>query len=472
MDVALRHPLSLSGDLPPNLLLAAKLLVLLQATQTAPWRMPEPFLAFIPALEALPRALLPGLYWAGAAALFLTRASRAACLLLGGSLLAAMLACIPYYSNGKLFGALLLLLLGLYEPSRGAWALRGQLALMYACCALNKALDPDWLSGRFFDNWFAARLSHGPYLAASALLPPLWLARLLTWPVIAAEAALGALFLIPRLHAAALWTAALLHTGMLVLLWGESFGEFYFAVLASFLVFAEWPASGRLTLPEGAAGNAAAGALRVLDPDGFWTTARGPRLAVESGGRRHEGAAALREALLRTPAALIALLLVCLAVRPARPVLALAGMALFLPWRARLEAPVVLYDGVCGLCDRFVQFVLRSDGAMRFRFAPLQGPFAAELLARHGIDHADLDTVYVVSDPGGPHERLLKKSQAVFSVLSRLDGAWPAVALLRALPAPLLDPFYDAVASVRYRLFGRFDACPLPRPEWRARFLA
>ncbi len=132
---------------------------------------------------------------------------------------------------------------------------------------------------------------------------------------------------------------------------------------------------------------------------------------------------------------------------------------------------IILYDGVCGLCDRFVQFVLKRDAAATFRFAPLQSAFAGKLLARHGVDHADLNTVYLVLDAEGPGERLLQKSKAVFTVLSRLGPGWRLLALLRVLPAFLLDPFYSLVASVRYRLFGRFDACALPSKEWRSRFI-
>lgn len=129
--------------------------------------------------------------------------------------------------------------------------------------------------------------------------------------------------------------------------------------------------------------------------------------------------------------------------------------------------PVILYDGVCGLCDRSVRFVLRHDHAGRFRFAPLQGEFAARALARHGRDAADLDTVYLLDG-----ERLLAKSDAVCAILDALGGAWRLLALLRVLPRALRDRAYDAVAGNRYRWFGRFDACALPPPHLRERFLA
>jgi predicted DCC family thiol-disulfide oxidoreductase YuxK len=133
---------------------------------------------------------------------------------------------------------------------------------------------------------------------------------------------------------------------------------------------------------------------------------------------------------------------------------------------------IVLYDGVCGLCNRFVAFVWPRDPQGRFRFAPLQGATARAILARHGRPEPALDTVVVVVDPGTPAERLLERSAAVLHVLSGLGGGWRAVAaLLGRLPPGLLDRAYAAVARNRYRLFGRLDACPLPAPEERRRFL-
>ncbi|HKR60260.1 MAG TPA: DUF393 domain-containing protein, partial [Pyrinomonadaceae bacterium] len=79
----------------------------------------------------------------------------------------------------------------------------------------------------------------------------------------------------------------------------------------------------------------------------------------------------------------------------------------------RESITVVLYDGVCGLCNRLNQFLLRRDGQDRFRFASLQSDVAAQLLQRHGTDAIDLDTVYVVADYGMPNERLLSRSDAV-----------------------------------------------------------
>lgn len=132
-----------------------------------------------------------------------------------------------------------------------------------------------------------------------------------------------------------------------------------------------------------------------------------------------------------------------------------------------MSHPVIFYDGVCGLCDRSIRFVLRHDHAGRVRFAPLQGALAARVLAAHGRDAGQLDTVYLLD--GG---RLLAKSDAVCAILHLLGGPWRLLALLRVLPRALRDRAYDAVAGGRYRWFGRFDTCPVPPPHLRERFLA
>jgi predicted DCC family thiol-disulfide oxidoreductase YuxK len=139
--------------------------------------------------------------------------------------------------------------------------------------------------------------------------------------------------------------------------------------------------------------------------------------------------------------------------------------------RASADAPIILYDGVCGLCHRLNRFVLARDPAGRFRFAALQSALAGEILARHGRDPQDLDTLYLVLGHGRADERLLRKSDAALWILRELGGPWRAASLLRVVPRALRDLGYDLVARTRYRLFGRYDACPIPDPRHRARFL-
>ena len=134
---------------------------------------------------------------------------------------------------------------------------------------------------------------------------------------------------------------------------------------------------------------------------------------------------------------------------------------------------VVFYDGVCGLCDRFVQFVLTRDRRGRVKFATLQGPLASEVLPASGYDPADLDSILVIADRHSPNERVLSRSAAVLHTVGQLGGGWAVVvAAARIVPRIVADAVYAFVARRRYRVFGRFDTCPLPRPEWRDRFLS
>ena len=128
--------------------------------------------------------------------------------------------------------------------------------------------------------------------------------------------------------------------------------------------------------------------------------------------------------------------------------------------------PVLLFDGVCNLCHGVVRFVLGHDRAARFRFAPLQSEVGRALLARFGLDADALDAVVLI-DETGAHLR----SDAALRVARRLGPPWSWLGPLAMIPRPLRDAVYDFIARHRYRWFGKKDACPLPRPEWRERFL-
>ena len=134
--------------------------------------------------------------------------------------------------------------------------------------------------------------------------------------------------------------------------------------------------------------------------------------------------------------------------------------------------PILLYDGICGLCNRFVRFTLRRDREAVFRFAPLQSPRALEVLRRHGFDPAENTTVVVVLDYNTPNEQLLFRSEAALFVVSHCAVPWPLLARFGArIPHPVRDALYRCIARFRYRLFGRYDSCPLPDPSVRQRFL-
>ena len=134
--------------------------------------------------------------------------------------------------------------------------------------------------------------------------------------------------------------------------------------------------------------------------------------------------------------------------------------------------PLILYDGVCGLCNRLVQFVLKRDSPGLFRFASLQSKLAGSILQRHGVNQQDLDTMYLVSDYQQPTERLAARSDASVAILQHLSGFWRLVAaLLSILPRGMRNRSYNLIASNRYRIFGKFESCMIPEEKHRHRFL-
>jgi predicted DCC family thiol-disulfide oxidoreductase YuxK len=132
---------------------------------------------------------------------------------------------------------------------------------------------------------------------------------------------------------------------------------------------------------------------------------------------------------------------------------------------------LVLYDGVCGFCNRMNQFVLARDARGVFDFASLQSATGHRIVERFGRNAADLDTFYVVENYRSAAPSLLSKSSAALFVLSAIGGAWRWLAVAGVLPAALRNAAYDFVARRRYRLFGRSETCILPAPEHRARFI-
>ncbi len=135
--------------------------------------------------------------------------------------------------------------------------------------------------------------------------------------------------------------------------------------------------------------------------------------------------------------------------------------------RTSESANIVFYDGVCGLCNRTVQFVLKRDQARKIVFAPLQGE-----TAKRRVDLPDdLRSIVFVMNHGTAQEEIYFRSDAVLRILDQLGGFWRVVSWLRIIPRPLRDAIYNAIARRRYQWFGKFDKCRVPSPEVRARFL-
>ena len=132
------------------------------------------------------------------------------------------------------------------------------------------------------------------------------------------------------------------------------------------------------------------------------------------------------------------------------------------PW---LDDDVILYDGVCVFCSRWVRFVAVRDSERRFRFTAIQSGYGTRLARAFGINPDDPDTNAVVH--GG---EVFFKSDAALTVLSHLPG-WGWVGGLRLVPRPLRDAVYNLVARNRYRIFGKYEECFVPDAELRARVM-
>ena len=133
--------------------------------------------------------------------------------------------------------------------------------------------------------------------------------------------------------------------------------------------------------------------------------------------------------------------------------------------------PVLLFDGGCGLCHRVVRWLLRVDRRGVLQFAPLQGLAAQEFLRQHGLPAADFDSLVFVPDWSRRERKdFLLRTDGVIAAL-RAVGATRRAALLNLWPRAWRDAGYRLVARWRIDVFGPWQACPLPRPEWAARFL-
>ena len=132
---------------------------------------------------------------------------------------------------------------------------------------------------------------------------------------------------------------------------------------------------------------------------------------------------------------------------------------------------LLLYDGVCGLCSRVLQFVLQHDRRGVFSFAPLQGEIGRAMVSRWGGNPDELTTFYVCADYRTASPRVLARSDAALFIAREIGWPWKAFGAARVLPKLLRDGAYDLVAKTRYRLFGRLDRCLVPRPEVRSRFV-
>lgn len=136
------------------------------------------------------------------------------------------------------------------------------------------------------------------------------------------------------------------------------------------------------------------------------------------------------------------------------------------PMAAPLPTPVILFDGVCNLCNAWVRFVIRHDPTRIFCFAAQQSSIGQTLIAAHVSGSPQLSSVILITG-----DSAYTKSTAVLEICARLGSPWSWLALLRIIPHPLRDACYRFFVGHRYQWFGQTDTCQVPSPDIRSRFI-
>lgn len=132
-----------------------------------------------------------------------------------------------------------------------------------------------------------------------------------------------------------------------------------------------------------------------------------------------------------------------------------------------MEYSIVLFDGVCNMCNSSINFIIDHDPKKKFRFAALQSEIGVEIMQKHGIDPSKFDSVILIEN-----NNYFTKSTAALRIARQISGIWPIVYYCFIwLPPFLRNVFYDLIAKNRYQFFGKMDACRMPTPELKSRFL-
>ena len=127
---------------------------------------------------------------------------------------------------------------------------------------------------------------------------------------------------------------------------------------------------------------------------------------------------------------------------------------------------IILFDGLCNLCNGSVQFIINRDSKKQFRFASLQSSFGNHQLHKFGLSANELYSIILIKDG-----RYLQKSNAALEIARNLNRVWPAFYIFKIVPRFLRDWVYDGIAKNRYSWFGKKDSCMIPTPELKSRFL-
>ncbi|WP_461533382.1 thiol-disulfide oxidoreductase DCC family protein [Sinomicrobium sp.] len=129
---------------------------------------------------------------------------------------------------------------------------------------------------------------------------------------------------------------------------------------------------------------------------------------------------------------------------------------------------IILFDGLCNLCNNAVRFVIKRDRKDVFRFASLQSEIGQKMLSDRGIDPRDTDSIVLVE----PGQAYYTRSQAAIEIASNLGGLWPSIRVFQyLLPSGLRDRLYNFVAKNRYKWYGKKEQCMIPTPELKAKFI-
>jgi predicted DCC family thiol-disulfide oxidoreductase YuxK len=134
--------------------------------------------------------------------------------------------------------------------------------------------------------------------------------------------------------------------------------------------------------------------------------------------------------------------------------------------RALSDSRVVLFDGVCNLCNSSVLFIIKRDTRAKLKFASLQSDYGSEQLKRFSLPVSALNSVLLVREG-----RLFQKSNAALEIARMLDGMWPLMYAFKIVPSFIRDLIYNWIANNRYRWFGKKEECMIPTPEMKARFV-
>jgi len=127
---------------------------------------------------------------------------------------------------------------------------------------------------------------------------------------------------------------------------------------------------------------------------------------------------------------------------------------------------LILFDGVCNLCNGSVQFVLLRDPKDRFRFASLQSDYGQLILKEHNLPTDKFNSLALIEKG-----KLYQRSTGALRIARRLKGAWPLLYAFIIVPPFIRNFVYDLIARNRYRWFGKKESCMMPRPEWKQKFL-